>query len=71
MVYGLFHGFTRRSRERAGIKPLVLLAGFMLAYTVIHLLTWALIRYRLPVDATLLLFAGLGAQEITTRWWKS
>jgi hypothetical protein len=36
------------------------LYAFMLFYTVMHLLTWSMIRYRLPVDALLLLFAALG-----------
>lgn len=39
-------------------RPVFLLQLFILLYTVIHLLTWALIRYRLPVDAVSLLFAG-------------
>lgn len=37
-----------------------LLALFVVIYTLIHLLSWALIRYRLPVDGVLLIFAGLG-----------
>lgn len=39
-------------------RPVFLLQLFILLYTVIHLLTWALIRYRLPVDAVSLLFAA-------------
>ncbi len=38
---------------------------FVLVYTVVHLLSWALIRYRLPVDAVLLIFAG----HAVTRLW--
>ncbi len=38
-----------------------LLVGFVTLYSLIHLLTWTLIRYRLPVDAVLVVFAGLGA----------
>ena len=37
---------------------------FIGVYTLIHLLSWALIRYRLPVDALLILFAGLAAAEM-------
>ena len=37
--------------------PLVLFVGI---YSLIHLFSWALIRYRLPIDAVLLIFAGLG-----------
>ncbi|MCC7359789.1 MAG: hypothetical protein IT317_09945 [Anaerolineales bacterium] len=48
---------------RARRGPGLLLILFMAAYTAIHLLSWALIRYRLPVDAIALAFAarGLGA----------
>lgn len=48
----------------------LLLYLFIIAYTAIHLLTWALIRYRLPVDAVLLLFASVAVvaiQEKLTR----
>lgn len=42
---------------RAGGGLLLLFASF---YSLIHLLSWSLIRYRLPVDAVLLIFAGHG-----------
>jgi 4-amino-4-deoxy-L-arabinose transferase-like glycosyltransferase len=45
-----------------------LLFMFMIIYTMIHLLTWALIRYRLPVDAILVLFAALGISELYQAW---
>jgi hypothetical protein len=38
-----------------------------MVYTLIHLLTWTLIRYRLPVDAVLLIFAALTIVEIANR----
>ncbi|MCI0519387.1 MAG: glycosyltransferase family 39 protein [Chloroflexi bacterium] len=59
MLYGVYRAFADKTIRGGQIKTLLLLAGFMTAYTGIHLLTWALIRYRLPVDAVLLLFAGL------------
>ena len=40
---------------------------FMLFYTSLHLLTWSMIRYRLPVDAVLLLFAALGLADLARR----
>ena len=40
--------------------PGVLLLLFMVVYSAIHLLSWALIRYRLPVDAVGLVFAARG-----------
>jgi hypothetical protein len=40
--------------------PGVLLLLFMVVYSAIHLLSWALIRYRLPVDTVALIFAARG-----------
>ncbi len=40
-------------------SPVGLLLLFALIYSGIHILTWTLIRYRLPVDAVCLIFAGL------------
>ena len=37
---------------------------FAAAYTVVHLMSWALIRYRLPVDAVMLVFAGLALDRL-------
>lgn len=47
---------------------LILLYLFMCIYTAIHLLSWALIRYRLPVDAILVLFAALGLVDLVSRY---
>jgi 4-amino-4-deoxy-L-arabinose transferase-like glycosyltransferase len=48
-------------------SPSGLLLSFVLIYSVIHLLTWALIRYRLPVDAILILFAAFALADIFER----
>ena len=65
MLAGLLLAAMRLPRlsraQQAGILLLWLLAG---VYTAIHLLSWALIRYRLPVDAILIPFAALAASEI-------
>lgn len=45
-------------------SPWALLFLFMLVYTGIHVLTWTLIRYRLPVDAFLVIFAGVAAHQL-------
>lgn len=60
MLWGLWLAIRDAWRQppsvnRAGI---VLLLMFGLIYTLIHVLIWTLIRYRLPVDAVLLVFAG-------------
>jgi 4-amino-4-deoxy-L-arabinose transferase-like glycosyltransferase len=48
-------------------SPVFLLHLFIIIYTVIHLLTWALIRYRLPVDAVLVMFAALAFVDLYER----
>ncbi len=70
MVYGLWRSlrvWTRQGWPARLAAPELLLYLFALAYTVIHLLTWALIRYRLPVDAVLILFAALGLGDLSAR----
>jgi hypothetical protein len=43
-----------------------LLLLFILFYTVLHLLSWALVRYRLPVDAVFMIYAGLALSDLST-----
>lgn len=56
-------------RQKAAIlsHPAAPLLLFAAVYTGIHILSWALIRYRLPVDAVLLVFAGVAVVEFL-RW---
>ncbi len=63
MLYGLVRwvitgGFRRIS------DPSWLLLLFMLFYAGIHILTWTLIRYRLPIDAILIIFASIAVQDL-------
>ncbi len=69
MVYGLWvaFGVLRRPITRGQQSAIVLLMGFCLGYTGIHLLTWTLIRYRIPVDAVLVVFAALGIVDLVWR----
>lgn len=55
-----------------GLRPqfLVLLLLFITVYTGIHLASWANVRYRLPVDAILLLFAALGISDLMDKWYR-
>jgi len=62
MIYGLASSLRRSLSSEA-----LILYIFVGAYTAIHLLTWALIRYRLPVDAVLLVFAGAAVGVIQAR----
>lgn len=43
---------------------LLLIYVFVVVYTAIHLSSWALIRYRLPIDALLLIVAALGLENL-------
>ena len=55
-------------------SPLALLLLFMLCYSLLHILTWAIPRYRLPVDAVALPFAALALAQIVnfiTAKWKA
>jgi len=57
MLLGLCLSFSRWRR-------FVSLYLFMVIHTGIHLLTWPSPRYRLPVDAVLMVFAGLAVLEL-------
>jgi 4-amino-4-deoxy-L-arabinose transferase-like glycosyltransferase len=69
MAFGLTLSLTRlRERGRPDQKAaIILICLFMVLYTLVHLLSWALIRYRLPVDAILVLFAALGVVDLVHR----
>lgn len=65
MAFGFVYYF-----RRALSGEILILYIFITVYTAIHLLSWTLIRYRLPVDAVLLVFAGsvLVALYAKLRW---
>jgi hypothetical protein len=48
-------------------SALTLTLTFVLFYSVLHILTWAMSRYRLPVDAVLLIFATVAIADPLTR----
>jgi len=69
MLYGVWCALasdweSRTIYQKWGITLLLL---FVLGYTGIHLLSWALVRYRLPVDAVLLLFASFGIVKLINK----
>jgi 4-amino-4-deoxy-L-arabinose transferase-like glycosyltransferase len=76
MMYGLVRSVVPRppvAKLSLG-SPVLLLMLFILVYSAIHILTWALIRYRLPVDAVLVVFAALAIYDLAGRlgtWFKS
>jgi hypothetical protein len=69
MLYGLWIalGQTWKSRTTEERWNIVLLLTFVLIYTGVHLFSWTLIRYRLPVDAVLIVFAALGIASLLQR----
>jgi hypothetical protein len=68
MLYGLFLGIRRSSSFwNLVFSPQGLLILFALIYSGVHILTWTLIRYRLPVDAVLIPFAGLALYDLVGR----
>lgn len=70
MLYGLFLG-VKQNRNKLLASPVGLLILFAVVYSGVHLLTWTLIRYRLPVDAVLIPFAGLALVELAQRIFAS
>jgi hypothetical protein len=52
--------------------PLAMLLLFMVVYSLLHIFTWAMPRYRLPVDAVAVPFAAIAldmlALALTNRW---
>jgi hypothetical protein len=62
----MLYGFVANFRRSLSTETLILYL-FVITYTVLHLLSWALIRYRLPVDAILLIFAGTALVAIKAK----
>lgn len=63
MLYGLALTVRKTSLGQLLLSPQGLLILFALVYSGVHILTWTLIRYRLPVDAVLIPFAALALGE--------
>jgi hypothetical protein len=71
MLYGLFLAIRKnRGFWNLLFSPQGLLMLFTLVYSGVHILTWTLIRYRLPVDAVLIPFAGLALLDVAERLTK-
>jgi 4-amino-4-deoxy-L-arabinose transferase-like glycosyltransferase len=67
MAYGLILSFSRHRPISFLAAPEALLLLFAILYTLIHILSWALIRYRLPVDAVMIIFAGSAVVDLWDR----
>ncbi len=69
MLYGVILSLRSVANRKFFIdSPHFLLLLFIVIYSAIHILTWTLIRYRLPVDAVLLIFAGFGFVDLAKRF---
>jgi hypothetical protein len=71
MLYGLWLVFRRsglkaswEAWDRFSTTPLALALLFIAFYSLLHILTWAMPRYRLPVDAVALPFAALALLQV-------
>jgi len=63
MLYGYYLAL-RDCETRTRGALLILFVSF---YSVMHILTWAMVRYRLPIDALSMPFAALGVDDLLTR----
>jgi 4-amino-4-deoxy-L-arabinose transferase-like glycosyltransferase len=70
ILFGLYVSFIQRKKPLLK-QPLSLLYLFMIVYAGIHILTWTLIRYRLPIDAVFVIFASLGLVDLLNRFPKA
>lgn len=64
IIAGVILWISDVRRKRISLEPGLLLLLFSLVYSLIHLLSWAGIRYRLPVDALTLIFAARGLYSL-------
>jgi 4-amino-4-deoxy-L-arabinose transferase-like glycosyltransferase len=77
MLYGLWLSVKQNAAEKGNrflhllFSPQGLLMLFAVVYSGVHILTWTLIRYRLPVDAVLIPFAGLALVSLAQRVLKT
>jgi hypothetical protein len=49
------------------VVGLTIIFQFIVVYAAIHLLSWTLIRYRLPIDAFLILFASVSIERLSRK----
>lgn len=70
MLYGLWLSLRRREPNWQAwlASPFTLLYLFFGMYAGVHILTWTLIRYRLPLDGLLVLFAGWALVHMAQRF---
>lgn len=72
MLAGIFLSLKELWKQKRAVldHPLSLLLIFGFVYASIHILTWSLVRYRLPIDALFLVFAGYALQRTLLFLWR-
>jgi 4-amino-4-deoxy-L-arabinose transferase-like glycosyltransferase len=69
MLYGLLAVLSHLKKAASTKRfTILLLMVFVLFYTMLHLLSWALIRYRMPIDAVLIIFASFALVDLAARF---
>jgi hypothetical protein len=75
MILGIWRDYSRNSQPhpwRYIQSPGFVLLLFSICHSAVYFLSWGLIRYRLPVDAVLIVFAGSGIfltlEKLHTHW---
>lgn len=67
MLYGLVRPLVS-SGQPAGRPllslPALLLYLFLIVYSAVHILTWTQVRYRIPIDTVLVIFAALALADL-------
>lgn len=66
MIFGIWLSIRRLMIQKTTFvySPVFPILGFGVVYSAIHILTWSLVRYRLPIDALFLIFAGLSLAKL-------
>lgn len=66
MLWGVGSHLLRKKPKSALLveTPAFLFILFAVLYSLIHIMTWTLVRYRLPVDAVLIVFAGSAVNDL-------
>ena len=67
MLYGLALTLFSKKNPLTLSTPVLLPILFSVIYAGIHILSWALIRYRLPIDAVMLVFASYALVDLYKR----
>ncbi len=66
MIFGIWLSLKSLIKSKSNFfdSPICPILGFGIIYSGIHILTWSLVRYRLPIDALFLVFASLSLSKL-------